>query len=97
MAGETFSGPDTHSHKGNHATFGLPRGALRPNTQQFVKKNSGKMGSNELPEIHRFRYRTEERRPPIPAFNEKPIMGLTSDKNYVKSNIVENVTMGSPA
>lgn len=82
--------------------MGLPNGALRPSTTQFMKKNSGKMGSNELPDskrsskVHRFRYRTEERRPPIPAINEKPIMGLTSDKNFVKSNIVENVTMGRP-
>lgn len=26
--------------------------------------------------------------------NDKPIQGLVSDKNYIKSNIVENVTMG---
>jgi len=50
VAGEVPVLPDAHTHTGTHSTFGLPKHALRPNTQQFLKKNSGKMGSNELPQ-----------------------------------------------
>lgn len=33
----------------------------------------------------------EPRRPPVPKKEEKPIMGLTSDKNYIVANAVENI------
>lgn len=100
MAGEPLRAPETHSHQGTHSTFGMPNGKVRPQTQDFIKKRSGKMGSNELPEskfsfkpVHSFKYKAEEaKRPAIPRFTEKPIMGLKSNTNYVKNNIVENVT-----
>ena len=33
----------------------------------------------------------EKRRPPVPKKEEKPILGLTSDKNYIVANAVENI------
>jgi len=38
----------------------------------------------------------EQRRPPVPKKDEKPIMGLVSDKNYIVANAVENILAGKP-
>lgn len=50
------------------------------------------MGSNALPDIKGFAYKTMHRKENIPRIEDKPIMGLKSDKNFVCSNVVENVT-----
>ena len=92
LAGENNLGPETHLYKGAHSTFGLPKGKYRPNTTDFIKGGSGRMGSNAQPDINAFAYKTINRKTPIPRFEDKPIMGQTSKKNYVTSNIVENVT-----
>ena len=92
LAGEANLGPETHLYKGAHSTFGKPKGTYRPKTTDFVKGGTGRMGSNALPDINAFAYRTMQRKEPIPKFEDKPVMGLTSEKNYVTSNIVENVT-----
>ena len=92
MAGDKNLGPESHSYKGAHSGFGMKKGAYRPNTVDFPKCGSGRMGSNTLPQIQSFAYKTQQRREVIPKFNEKPIMGLKSDKNFIVSNVVENVT-----
>ena len=33
----------------------------------------------------------EARRPPVPKKDEKPVMGLTSNKNFIHTNAVENI------
>ena len=35
--------------------------------------------------------RTEAKKVPVPNRDEKPIMGLVSDKNFIVSNAVENI------
>jgi hypothetical protein len=92
LAGDKNLGPESHSYKGAHSGFGMKKGAYRPNTVDFPKCGSGRMGSNTLPQIQSFAYKTQQRREVIPKFNEKPIMGLKSDKNFIVSNVVENVT-----
>jgi len=92
LAGEKNLGPESHSYKGGHSSFGKPLGKYRPNTVDFPKCGSGRMGSNTLPQIQSFAYKTQQRRELIPKFVEKPVMGLKSDKNFIVSNIVENVT-----
>ena len=39
-------------------------------------------------------YGTEMRRAAVPKKDEKPIMGLVSDKNYIVANAVENILAG---
>jgi hypothetical protein len=34
------------------------------------------------------------KRAPVPKKDEKPIMGLVSDKNYIVANAVENILAG---
>ena len=38
--------------------------------------------------------RGTEKKPPIPAKDEKPIHGLVSDKNFIVANAVENILAG---
>lgn len=92
LAGDKNQGPESHSYKGAHSGFGLPKGDYRPSTTDFVKCGSGRMGSNTLPQINNFAYKTYQRRDPIPKVVDKPVMGLKSDKNFIVSNIVDNVT-----
>ena len=33
----------------------------------------------------------EARRPPVPKKDEKPVMGLNSNKNFIHTNAVENI------
>lgn len=38
-----------------------------------------------------FKYPEENRRPPVPKQNEKPMMGLKTTKNFITQNAVENI------
>mmetsp|Transcript_11224 Transcript_11224/g.18895 ORF Transcript_11224/g.18895 Transcript_11224/m.18895 type:complete len:100 (-) Transcript_11224:334-633(-) len=44
----------------------------------------------KLPEVSKFD-RGQPKKMPIPKREEKPIMGLVSDKNFIVSNAVENI------
>ncbi|XP_033126896.1 enkurin-like [Anneissia japonica] len=58
-------------------------------TSEFLKKRSGEP---KLPASEPFKYADDERkRPPVPKANEKPLMGLKSNKDFVKTNAVENI------
>lgn len=39
----------------------------------------------------KFHYKDDIKRAPVPKKDEKPILGLTSDKNYIVANAVENI------
>jgi phenylalanine-4-hydroxylase len=54
LAGDKNIGPETHTHKGFHSTMGQVKGSLKPVTTNFIKKASGRMGSNALPESKNF-------------------------------------------
>jgi len=50
------------------------------------------MGSNKIPETSsKFTYDTSYKKPDVPKPKEKPIMGLSSRKNFIISNAVENI------
>lgn len=38
---------------------------------------------------------TDFKKPPIPSLDDKPIMGLKSDKNYITANAVDVILMGT--
>lgn len=84
------------------ATFGLPKGGGKQEVNNFTKKGTGTM---RLPDsipanVHYciekvFKYKDTNKKPAIPAKEEKPIMGLVSEKNYVVANAVENILAGN--
>jgi hypothetical protein len=54
------------------------------------------MGSNKLPDMDsltKFTYTipTGSKRDPVPKKEEKPILGLKSNKNFIITNAVENI------
>lgn len=50
------------------------------------------MGSNKLPDsLTTFVYDSMYKKPNVPKRDEKPVMGIVSNKNYIVSNAVENI------
>jgi hypothetical protein len=43
----------------------------------------------------KYNYTTEVRKAAVPKKDEKPILGLVSDKNYIVANAVENILAGT--
>ena len=93
--------PTASTFKGKKATmstFGLPKGQAKPDSNQFRLKGTGTF---VLPECKLliFTYRVlaskfvrdAQTKVPVPKRDEKPIMGLVSDKNFIVSNAVENI------
>jgi hypothetical protein len=82
-----------HGNKNPGATFGTAKGVLKPDTQNFTKKGTGKMGSiyQSSEDGGNFKYEDSYKKPTVPKKDEKPIMGLVSQKNYVIANAVENM------
>jgi len=42
----------------------------------------------------KLRANSEMKKPPVPKLDEKPIMGLKSDKNFITANAVDVILMG---
>ena len=88
-----------HKPTAMNATLGLPKGGGKADAARFTKKGTGTM---KLPEgkeglglvAKKFEYATGLKRPPIPSKEEKPIMGLKSEKNFIVANAVENILAG---
>lgn len=91
VGGNFNLGIEAHTHKGPTKTFGYSKGAIKPSTAGFTRKGTGTMGSNSLPPAQRFGYDDTFKKPAIPAKDEKPIHGLSSNKNFIVSNAVENI------
>lgn len=82
---EHFDGAHRSSSLG--ASFGKAKGTIKPDPQSFRKKGTG---THKLPEqTNKFNYTSQERKPPIPKKDEKPILGLKTDKNFIVANAVE--------
>ncbi len=89
----------SHKQTAMNGTLGLPKGGAKADAARFTKKGTGTM---KLPErkwgcrgvAKKFEYTTGPKRPPIPSKEEKPIMGLTSEKNFIVANAVENILAG---
>ncbi|XP_043082452.1 enkurin [Puntigrus tetrazona] len=61
-----------------------------PSPQKYLLKHSKEP---KLPEKKPFKYEDDElcSKPPIPTRADKPLMGLHSNKNFIKTNAVENI------
>jgi hypothetical protein len=80
-----------HSQRGVSLTFGRPRGTLKPESTLFQKKGTGNPVLPPSGTLTKFQYTDDIKRAPVPKKDEKPIMGLVSDKNYIVANAVENI------
>merc|ERR1712227_109116 len=77
------------ANKKPDATMG-PLKVAPPDPQKFLKAYTRE--DNKLPEPRKFDYTdTNERRPPVPTRDEKPVMGLVTSKNFITCNAVENI------
>lgn len=102
LNGEYKPGGSNHTQGAMGATFGKKKGELKPETTQFLKKQTGTM---KLPESRcgaviaekKFEYDPSFKKETIPKQADKPIMGLVSDKNFIVANAVENILAGRPS
>ncbi|XP_059179309.1 enkurin-like [Physella acuta] len=61
-----------------------------PQPTDYLKKHEKEP---QLPQKKEFRYPDEERKKPaIPKKDEAPLMGLKTNKNFINTNAVENIT-----
>eukprot|EP00741_Cyanophora_paradoxa_P013372 tig00020684_g12913.t1 len=75
-----------HQFDAATATFGRA-GPLSASPTEFLTKTN-----RSLPPASRFEYPdSTARRSPVPSRAEKPIMGLKSGRNFITTNIVENI------
>lgn len=49
------------------------------------------MGNEELPVPKNFSYDCQHKKPAVPLVSEKPVQGLSSGKNFIVSNAIENI------
>ncbi|XP_072179137.1 enkurin-like [Diadema setosum] len=79
---------EVKSNKAPNKTMGPAKVELKK-PEEFVKKHSKEP---QLPGKKPFKYPDEDtRRPAVPKREEKPLMGLKSNKNFVTTNAVENI------
>ncbi|XP_060085837.1 enkurin-like [Ylistrum balloti] len=75
--------------RANHKTMGQAKVPV-PTTDDFLKKRSKEP---VLPDKTEFKYPDEDRRRPIvPAKDNTPLMGLKTNKNFITTNAVQNIT-----
>ena len=89
LNGEVVPGGSNHTNVGGTSHWGKKLGDAKPDPTTFMKKKAAetRMGSTAKGEYTG----KQKMRPPVPKKEEKPIMGLTSDKNYIVANAVENI------
>lgn len=69
-----------------HATFGLPNGHNAQHPTQYVRAHEKEPA---LPDPKPPSNPKEKVRPPVPGKDEKPVLGLQSNKNFITANAVE--------
>jgi hypothetical protein len=99
-AGGEFTEASVHPARKPIGTFGREVGA-NVTPVDFLRKNEGPMtASRGAPTVNTTKFKKSEynrtkTKPDVPLRNERPIMGLKTDKNFVVANAVEN-TMAVP-
>lgn len=71
-------------------SFSQKTGFNRHDPNNFVKKGQKYI---DYPKPEKLRCQSAIKKPRIPTLDDKPIMGLKSDKNYVTSNAVDVILM----
>lgn len=99
-AGGEYTEASVHPARKPVGTFGREVGA-NVTPAQFLRKNEGPMtASRGAPTVNTTKFKKSEHnhskiKPNVPLRNERPVMGLKTDKNFVIANAVEN-TMAVP-
>lgn len=84
-----FNEAPTHAKK-PAATFGVPH--THVDAKQFLKKGQSAVPTLRNPNsVGISRRNTAPVKPPVPSRNDKPVMGLVSQKNFVTANAVDNI------
>jgi hypothetical protein len=83
MGGEKNSNRILQHHRGSHATFGLPKQLNKAATTGDFKHKRHQM----LPPVTKFDYKDKKTpKPPVPSINDAPVLGLTSNVNFIDEN-----------
>jgi hypothetical protein len=90
LNGEVNLPRGAHPVKGSWTTFGKPNGTNKAEPENFVKKGHQ---YKTLPLPEKLRANSDIRKPAVPTVQDKPIMGLKSDKNYITANAVDVILM----
>lgn len=77
---------DETKNKGEYRTMG-PAKVTTKAPNDFLKKHEKEP---QIPEKKRFEY-GDNRRPAVPKKDDKPIMGLKTNKDFITQNAVENI------
>jgi len=92
LNGRTQEWEGPHTRKALGGTFGQPKGSVKPQTTEFTRKGTGTSGQIYAPsESGNFARDSDYKKPAVPKKDEKPIMGLKTQKNYIVANAVENM------
>lgn len=75
------------------ATFGHPDGTNAESPSQFLKSHAKTPALPALEDATRGYTLRPKARPAVPRADERPVMGLTSNKNFITSNAVSAVLM----
>ncbi|XP_055038076.2 enkurin [Misgurnus anguillicaudatus] len=73
-------------NKASNKTMG-PAQVDVPSPQKYLLKHSKEP---KLPEKKSFKYE-DANKPPVPARTDRPLMGIHSNKNFIKTNAIENI------
>ncbi|CBZ34398.1 hypothetical protein, conserved [Leishmania donovani] len=99
-AGGEYTDASVHPSRKSIGTFGREVGST-VTPENFLRKNEGPLtASRGAPTVDnsafkKSEYHREKAKPDVPLRNERPVMGLRTEKNFVVANAVEN-TMAVP-
>jgi len=83
---------DYRANKSLNKTLGPAKVETRP-PELFLRKHEKEP---KLPPVEKFKYEdSDARRPPVPARDERPVMGQRTNKNYISENALQNI-MSAP-
>eukprot|EP01083_Nonionella_stella_P035697 97359_1 len=84
----SIEGPTvTHPYRKLSATFGQIK-TPKQHPGMFLKKGTG---FDDLPKASKYTYPDETKKPAVISKDEKPVMGLVTTKNFIKTNAVANI------
>lgn len=76
--------------KKDFSSFG-PQNSAKPNPKNFLK-GTGRMEKTKSSDVAKFvRPSLTKRKPAVPSRDDRPVMGLTTSKNFIVANAVENI------
>jgi hypothetical protein len=91
LNGEVIPQGSNHLNTAGTALWGRKKGDSKADPHRFTKKGEGTLkvfGTKTAVGEHKKR---DSKKAAVPKKDDKPIMGLTSDKNYIVANAVENI------